>query len=70
MICGEGSLKKMWWKVMTCSCSKGYEGTAADTWSIAVCLVELLCGLGTVESASATEGSSRDARKVGSTSTK
>eukprot|EP00913_Durusdinium_trenchii_P013196 g12386.t1 len=37
-------------EVMTCSCSKGYEGTAADTWSIAVCLVELLCGLGTVES--------------------
>ena len=40
------------WKVMTCSSTKGYEGTAADTWSIAVCLVELLCGLGTVESAS------------------
>jgi len=37
-------------EVMTCSSTKGYEGTSADTWSIAVCLVELLCGLGTVES--------------------
>lgn len=39
-------------EVMVCSSTKGYEGTAADVWSIAVCLVELLCGLGTVESAS------------------
>lgn len=37
-------------EVMTCSSTKGYEGTSADTWSIAVCLVELLCGLGTVDS--------------------
>ncbi|CAE6967238.1 Smok2b [Symbiodinium sp. CCMP2592] len=37
-------------EVMLCSPTKGYDGTVADTWSIAVCLVELLCGLGTVES--------------------
>ncbi|CAJ1361551.1 unnamed protein product [Effrenium voratum] len=37
-------------EVMRCSSTKGYDGTYADTWSIAVCLVELLCGLGTVES--------------------
>eukprot|EP00930_Biecheleria_cincta_P039112 TRINITY_DN26903_c0_g1_i1.p1 TRINITY_DN26903_c0_g1~~TRINITY_DN26903_c0_g1_i1.p1 ORF type:complete len:1482 (-),score=245.16 TRINITY_DN26903_c0_g1_i1:147-4532(-) len=37
-------------EVMTCSLSKGYDGTAADVWSLVVCVVELLCGLGTVES--------------------
>jgi len=37
-------------EVMTCSLSKGYDGTAADVWSLVVCIVELLCGLGTVES--------------------
>lgn len=36
-------------EVMTCSPSRGYDGTAADVWSLAVCIIELLCGLGTTE---------------------
>eukprot|EP00927_Polykrikos_kofoidii_P033518 TRINITY_DN28346_c0_g1_i1.p1 TRINITY_DN28346_c0_g1~~TRINITY_DN28346_c0_g1_i1.p1 ORF type:complete len:1169 (+),score=185.90 TRINITY_DN28346_c0_g1_i1:144-3509(+) len=37
-------------EVMLASAQRGYEGCAADVWSVAVMLVELVCGINTVSS--------------------